>query len=70
MLQRLRQTIQKTGSGFRSDSRMISLILSMHCRNVSLRGIAATLNETYGIKVAYKTVYNHLRRYEKMLSDL
>jgi transposase-like protein len=48
---------------------MISLILSMHCRNVSLRGIAASLNETYGIKVAYKTVYNHLRRYEKMLSD-
>jgi transposase-like protein len=48
---------------------MISLILSMQCRNVSLRGIAATLNETYGIKVAYKTVFNYLRRYEKLLSD-
>jgi len=52
-----------------SGPRMISLILSMHCRNVSLRGIAATLNETYGIKVAYKTVFNYLRRYEKLLSD-
>jgi transposase-like protein len=41
-----------------NDPRTISLILSMHCRNVSLRGISATLNETYGIKVSYKTVFN------------
>jgi len=52
-----------------SDPRMISLILSMHCRNVSLRGIASTLNGTYGIKVACKTVFNYLRRYKKLLSD-
>jgi len=48
---------------------MISLILSMHCRNVSLRGIAATLNETFDIKVSYQTIHNYLRRYEKLLSD-
>jgi transposase-like protein len=52
-----------------SDPRIISLILSMHCRNVSLRGISATLNETYGLRLSYKTVYNYLRRYEKLLSD-
>jgi transposase-like protein len=48
---------------------MISLILSMHCRNVSLRGIAATLNETFDIKVSYQTIHNYLGRYEKLLSD-
>jgi transposase-like protein len=52
-----------------SEPRIISLILSMHCRNVSLRGITATLNETYGIRVSYKTVYNYLKRYERLLSD-
>ena len=52
-----------------TDPRMISLILSMHCRNVSLRGICATLNETYGIKVSYQTIHNYLGRYEKLLSD-
>ena len=52
-----------------TDPRMISLILSMHCRNVSLRGICATLNETYGIKVSHQTVHNYLGRYEKLLSD-
>jgi hypothetical protein len=41
-----------------TDPRMISLVLSMHCRNVSLRGICATLSETYGIKVAPTTVLN------------
>ncbi|MDQ6864780.1 MAG: hypothetical protein M3044_13270, partial [Thermoproteota archaeon] len=29
-----------------SDSRMIPLILSMHCRNASLRGICSTLKHT------------------------
>jgi transposase-like protein len=52
-----------------TDPRMISLILSMHCRNVSLRGICATLHETYGIKVSYQTIHNYLGRYEKLLSD-
>src|ERR671921_2728648 len=52
-----------------NDPRTISLILSMHCRNVSLRGICATLNETYGIKVSYQTIHNYLRRYEKLLSN-
>jgi transposase-like protein len=48
---------------------MISLVLSMHCRNVSLRGICATLSETYGIKVAPTTVLNYLKRYETLLSQ-
>ncbi|MGI0014426.1 MAG: IS6 family transposase [Nitrososphaera sp.] len=52
-----------------SDPRMISLILSMHCRNVSLRGICATLQETYGMKIAPTTVLNYLKRYEKLLSE-
>lgn len=52
-----------------SDPRAISLILSMHCRNVSLRGICATLNETYGIKVTHPTILNYLKRYERLLSD-
>lgn len=52
-----------------SDPRIISLILSMHCRNVSLRGICATLQETYGIRVAPTTILNYLKRYEKLLSD-
>lgn len=41
----------------------------MHCRNVSLRGICSTLNETYGIKVSYQTVYNYLKRYERLLTE-
>jgi transposase-like protein len=41
----------------------------MHCRNVSLRGICATLNETYGIKTCPQTIENYLGRYEKLLSD-
>ena len=52
-----------------TDPRMISLILSMHCRNVSLRGICATLNESYRIKVSYQTIHNYMGRYEKLLSD-
>jgi transposase-like protein len=52
-----------------TDPRMISLVLSMHCRNVSLRGICATLQETYGIKVAPTTVLNYLKRYEALLSQ-
>lgn len=52
-----------------TDPRMISLVLSMHCRNVSLRGICATLNETYGIKVAPTTVLNYLKRYEALLNQ-
>jgi transposase-like protein len=52
-----------------NDPRIISLILSMHCRNVSLRGIRATLNETYGIKTCPQTVENYLGRYERLLSD-
>jgi transposase-like protein len=52
-----------------TDPRIISLILSMHCRNVSLRGICATLDETYGIKVVPATVLNYLKRYEKLLSE-
>ncbi len=45
------------------------LILSMHCRNVSLRAICSTLNETYGIKASYQTVHNYLKRCEKLLSE-
>lgn len=52
-----------------NDPRIISLILSMHCRNVSLRGICATLNETYGIKVVPTTSLNYLRRYERLLTE-
>jgi transposase-like protein len=52
-----------------SDPRIISLVLSMHCRNVSLRGICATLQETYGIKVVPTTIFNYLKRYEKLLSE-
>jgi transposase-like protein len=52
-----------------SEPRAISLILSMHCRNVSLRGICSTLIETYGIKVSQQTIHNYLKRYEKLLSD-
>jgi hypothetical protein len=43
---------QEAFAKLQNDPRIISLILSMHCRNVSLRGICATLNETYGIKVS------------------
>jgi hypothetical protein len=52
-----------------SDPRIISLILSMHCRNVSLSGICATLEETYGIKVVPTTILNYPKRYEKLLSE-
>lgn len=52
-----------------NEPRVISLILSMHCRNVSLRGICATLDETYGIKVSYQTIFNYLKRYEKLLGE-
>jgi transposase-like protein len=52
-----------------TDPRIISLVLSMHCRNVSLRGICATLEETYGIKVVPTTILNYLKRYEKLLSE-
>ncbi len=52
-----------------NEPRVISLILSMHCRNVSLRGICATLLETYGIKVCHKTIHNYLTRYGRLLSE-
>jgi transposase-like protein len=48
---------------------MIPLILSMHCSNVSLRGLCSTLNETYGIKAAPQTIHNYLGRYEKLLPE-
>ncbi len=63
---------RKDGEAFaklQNEPRIISLILSMHCRNVSLRGICATLEETYGIKVSHQTIHNYLARYAKLLSE-
>ncbi len=51
------------------DPRIISLTLSMYFRNVSSRGIAQTLEETYGISISYKTVQNWIKKYEKLLSE-
>jgi transposase-like protein len=47
-----------------TDPKIVSLILSMHCRNVSLRGICSVLRETYDIKVSYQTICNYLKRFE------
>jgi transposase-like protein len=52
-----------------TDHEIVSLILSMHCRNVSPRGICSVLRETYGIKVSYQTIYNYLKRFEKLLTE-
>ena len=49
-----------------SDSRMIPQILSMHCRNVSSRGLCSTLKRN---KAAPHTIHNYLGRYENLLSD-
>jgi len=51
------------------DPRIISLTLSMYFRNVSSRGIAQTLEETYGIQISYKTVQRWIKKYEKLLSE-
>ena len=52
-----------------TDHEIVSLILSMHCRTVSPRGICSVLRETYGIKVSYQTIHNYLKRFEKLLTE-
>jgi transposase-like protein len=52
-----------------TDHEIVALILSMHCRTVSPRGICSVLRETYGIKVSYQTIYNYLKRFEKLLTE-
>ncbi len=62
----------KVESGFerlQNEPRIISLMLSMYYKNMSLRSIADTLESTYSIKIAHKTVHNYIRRYEKLLTE-
>lgn len=53
----------------KNDPRIISLTLSMYFRNVSLRGIVQTLNDTYGLKLAHSTVFRWIKKYERLLSE-
>lgn len=53
----------------KNDPRIISLTLSMYFRNVSLRGISQTLNDTYGLKLSHTTIFSWIKKYEKLLSE-
>ena len=53
----------------KNEPRIISLTLSMYFRNVSMRGIAQTLEETYGLKIAHTTVFKWIKKYERILSE-
>lgn len=61
-----------TENGFerlQNEPRIISLMLSMYYKNMSLRSITDTLESTYGIKIAFKTVHNYIQRYERLLTE-
>jgi transposase-like protein len=49
------------------DPKVISLSLSMHFRQMSLRSIADTLEESYGLKISHQTVYNWIAKYAELL---
>lgn len=53
----------------RNDPKIISLTLSMYFRNMSLRSISQTLEETYGLHVAHQTIHKWIKKYEKLLSE-
>lgn len=53
----------------RNDPKIICLAIQMHCRNVSLRGISETLQDTYQLKVSYQTILNWIEKYAKLLTE-
>ncbi len=53
----------------KNDPKIISLTLSMYFRNMTLRSIAQTLEDTYGLKVAHTTIFSWIKKYERLLSQ-
>lgn len=53
----------------RNDPKIISLTLSMYFRNMSLRSISQTIEETYGMHIAHQTIHDWIKKYEGLLSE-
>ncbi|MBI4394030.1 MAG: DDE-type integrase/transposase/recombinase [Euryarchaeota archaeon] len=65
-----RKFVQDDGfKRLKGDAKVICLVLDLYFKGVSLRGIADTLEQFFGVKVGHVTVYNWLSRYVRLLND-